>query len=78
MNLVITSMKKNLEKILEPLSADEKLDVIEYLTASLRESDVLLTEAQRKIVREREELYKTDGTELHSWDDVKKSIRSDQ
>lgn len=78
MNLVITSMKQDLERILKPLSADEKLDVIEYLTASLRESDVPLTEAQRKIVREREVIYKTGNTELHSWEDVKKSIRSDQ
>ncbi|MBO6536842.1 MAG: addiction module protein [Balneolaceae bacterium] len=71
-------MKQDLERILKPLSADEKLDVIEYLTASLRESDVPLTEAQRKIVREREVIYKTGNTELHSWEDVKKSIRSDQ
>jgi hypothetical protein len=74
LNLVITDMKQDLERILKPLSTDEKLDVIEYLTASLRENDVPLTEAQRKIVREREVIYKTGNTELHSWEDVKKSI----
>ncbi len=67
-------MKQDLEKILKPLSTDEKLDVIEYLTDSLREKDVPLTEAQRKIIREREVIYKIGGTELHSWEDVKKSI----
>ncbi|MCR9130964.1 MAG: addiction module protein [bacterium] len=67
-------MKQDLKRILKPLIANEKLDVIEYLTASLRVKDVPLTEEQRQIVQEREELYKTCGTELHSWEDVKKSI----
>lgn len=70
-------MKQDLEKLLKPLSTNEKLDVIEYLTDSLNENDVQLSDVQRKIVREREEAYRAGTTQLHTWEDVKKSTGSE-
>jgi hypothetical protein len=70
-------MKQDLEKLLKPLSTNEKLDVIEYLTVSLNDNDVPLTNVQRKIVREREDAYLAGTTQLHTWEDVKKSTRSE-
>lgn len=66
-------MNKKLIKELEPLTIDEKLDIIEFLSGSIASNDLPLSDSQRAMVREREVAYKTGSTSLFSWEEVRNS-----
>ena len=76
-NSVIKCMKKNLLKELKPLTTEERLEVIEYLSESMAGNEILLTKEQRNLIKEREILYYSGKQKLYSWDEVTAAVKNE-
>jgi putative addiction module component (TIGR02574 family) len=60
---------------LKPLTTQQKLDIIEFLSESLNDEDVPISDERRMLVRERGEKYKAGETSLHTWEEVKQRTK---